>query len=208
MNDGDRDTRRKNRNKKQSMKNYWSSLSPEKKASYTKTRVAAAMARREKAFKCAVNEAKDQSPPAPEEPNRKTKQGGFKTILLTDFLQQCNHKRIKKSEDMGYCTCKYQCGDDCYNKNAEVECTEDNCNVGKGCGNRWLSEPQFLTSCVPGEETHRRGSLGKGLKAFEVIPQDSIIGPYLGELLKKDQLTTKDYVSELGHGLYIDAAKW
>ena len=67
-----------------------------------------------------------------------------------------------------------------------------------------------MTSCAPGEERHRHGSLGRGLKAFDDIPQHAIIGPYLGELLKKDQLetlTTKNYVSELGHGLYIDSAK-
>lgn len=215
MNDGgDHDARKKKRERKKNNKKYWSGLDPKKRAQFNKKRVVSARKMREKAFEVALNEAKNKPPPPPPElpPSCKNAQaqGGYKTMSISDFLQQFDKRKIKKGEDIGHCECENQCGDDCYNKNVAVECTTHNCNVGEGCGNRWLTESQFLTSCAPREERHGRGKLGKGLKTFERIPEGSIIGPYLGELLEKtdlENLTTNDYLSIMGHGQWIDASK-
>jgi len=202
---------------------YWRNLDPKKKAVYTERRVVAAREKRKKAFEDALEAYRDKPPLPPMEKHPiKIKHLGFKTIEFDDLMQQYNKLyksgKIKREQADTACKCKYHCGDDCYNKCAQMECTDDNCNVKAGCGNRhwtgcgnrWISESHFLTSCAPGEERHYREKLGMGLKATEDIPQGVIIGPYVGELLTRDQLKhikTNDYVSELGDGIYIDASK-
>ena len=116
-----------------------------------------------------------------EDPYTKTKISQVKT------RKQPRSEVRKKTKDLfGKCECKSEgaekCVDredyKCSNVKMLLECNSTNCSFGGNCGNQWTKLKHFRTDCC----SVLQGNCGRGLLAFNEIPENSIIGEYLGEI--------------------------
>lgn len=110
------------------------------------------------------------------------------------------------------CECKSECGNNCLNRAAQIECGS-NCPAGDSCTNRCFQNREYAP-CV----TFETDKKGKGLKATADIPERTFIGEYVGEGMNEEELAKREqeysksgkkecYVMLVERSFYIDATK-
>ncbi len=127
-------------------------------------------------------------------------------------------ERPEKMEESDVCKCVGNCGENCINRCLKIECVWSgaykNCNCGEeDCGNRRLSKKQ-IARCRPMRETGK----GWGLITLDGVQPGDLVGEYVGEVLKEEQISERlrkhellkpndpnFYIMELEGGWYIDA---
>lgn len=113
-------------------------------------------------------------------------------------------------EDTIECVCEEICGNDCLNRRSFDECSIDSCKLGMLCDNnqirkkKWASIETFLTE-----------KKGLGVKANQLIKEQSLIIEYAGEIVLKETFEARmnfEYANCLHHygmdyhkGFVIDA---
>lgn len=101
------------------------------------------------------------------------------------------------------CLCYYQCEYQCLNRASQVVCTDTNCTVGSTCGNRFETNQHLIELFDAGT------SKQLGVRAKELIPSETLLVEYVGEVITNEEVKRRDYTAytmDLEGDLYIDAA--
>lgn len=116
------------------------------------------------------------------------------------------------------CECESECGDNCLNRTANVQCVSL-CTIGDGCTNRRFQRNEYAPCAIFQTENGDRC-----FKATADIPAGAFIGKYIGEIINERELARREqeysksgkkefYVMFLERGFYgtwflfIDATK-
>jgi len=141
---------------------------------------------------------------------------------ISENIYNCGKRGTaeKHSINLGKCQCniRSQCGHQCTNRIAHIECDENNCAIGlNGCTNQEIknSNGQPMVKVIIKDSNIK----GKGLFSVEpVISRNQFIIEYIGEVITdkqvqkrlKDQLKSSNelllYSMEISPLYYVDAA--
>jgi len=98
------------------------------------------------------------------------------------------------------CTCKGECGEDCWNRVTGAECDNHNCSVGEGCTNRDFSQLSARMARASkydkkslayiynaGVEVVKTSDRGFGVRACREFQPNEIITEYTGEIITQNE---------------------